>query len=43
MHKRDRFAQVVFLTIATFSPPITATKGQGFYVELFLIRAFPLE
>ena len=33
--KRDRLAQMAFPTIATLMPPITSTKGQGFYVELF--------
>ena len=35
MHKRDRLAQMAFLTIATWMLPITTTKGQGFHVELF--------
>ena len=30
-------------TIASFCPPITTTKGEGYYVEFFFIRAFPLE
>ena len=43
MHKRDRLSQMAFLTIATLMLPITTTKGQGFYVELFLIHAYLLE
>ena len=33
---------MAFLTIVTLIPPIT-TKGGGYYVKHFLIRAFPLE
>ena len=43
MHKRELFAWTAFPIIATLIPPITTTKEEGFYVELFLIRAFPLE
>ena len=35
MHKRERLAQRASLVIETLLFPITTTKGQGFYVELF--------
>ena len=35
MHERDRLAQMAFPIIATLMFPITTTKWQGFYVELF--------
>ena len=41
--KREQLAQMAFPTIASLCPPITTTKGEGFYVELFLICAFTLE
>ena len=30
-------------TIKSSVPPVTTTKGEGYYVEFFLIHAFPLE
>ena len=36
MHKRERPAQRASLAIATLVFPITTSKGQGFYVKLFL-------
>ena len=36
-YKRDRLAQMAFLTIETLVPPMTTTQGQGFYIEIFLI------
>ena len=41
--KRERPAQMALPPIVTSMPPGTTIKGEGFYVELFLIRAFPLE
>ena len=41
--KREQLAQTALPTIASLCPLITTTKGEGFYVELFLICAFPLE
>ena len=35
MHKRERLAQRGSQDIATLVSPISTTKGQGFYVELF--------
>ena len=34
---------MAFPTIASLCLPITTTKEEGFYVELFFICAFPLE
>ena len=42
-YKREQLAQTAFSTIASLYPPITITKREGFYVELFLISAFPFE
>ena len=42
MHKRERLAQRASLAIATLVSPISTTKGQGFYVELFLDTYLPL-
>ena len=42
MHKRERLAQRASLAIATLVSPISTTKGQGFYVELFLDMYLPL-
>ena len=42
-YKREQLAQVAFPTIASSCPPIDTTKREGFYVKLFLIRAYPLE
>ena len=39
--KRERPAQMAFPNIATLMPPVTTIKGEGYYVELFFIRAFP--
>ena len=36
------FPYTAFPTIATLMHPITTTNGEGFYVELFWIHAFPL-
>ena len=38
---RRQLAQRAFPTIATFVPPISSTKWQGSYVELFLNNALP--
>ena len=35
MHKREQLAQRASPAIATLVSPITTTKQQGFYVELF--------
>ena len=34
---------MAFPTILSLVPSISTRKGEGFYVELFLICAFPLE
>ena len=31
MDKRERLAQMAFSTIAFFCPPVTTTKGEGFF------------
>ena len=36
MNKRERLAKRASPAIATLASPITTTKRQGFYVELFL-------
>ena len=36
MHKRERPAQRASLAITTLVSPIATTKGQGFYIEIFL-------
>ena len=36
--KRERPAQMAFPKIATLMPPVTTIKGEGFYVEPFLIQ-----
>ena len=41
--KRERPAQMALLPIVTSMPPGTTPKWEGFYVEIFLISAFPLE
>ena len=41
-YKQEQLAQTAFSTIAYLFPPISTTKGEGFYVKLFLIRASPL-
>ena len=41
--KQEQLALVAFPTIASLCPPITTTKGEGFYVELFFVSAFPME
>ena len=46
MYKRDLFAQMALSIIVTLMPLIkctTTNKVQSFYVEIFLIRAFPFE
>ena len=42
MHKREQLAQRASQAIATLVSPISTTKGQGFYVELFLDMYLPL-
>ena len=42
MHKRERLAQRASQAIATLVSPISTTKEQGFYVELFLDMYLPL-
>ena len=37
---RERLTQMVIPTTENLVPPNAATQGEGFYVELFLIRAF---
>ena len=41
--KREQLAHTALPTFASLCPLITTTKGEGFYVELFLTFAFPLE
>ena len=41
--KRERSTQLDFPTNISLMPPISTWKGEGFYVELFLICAFLLE
>ena len=41
--KRERSTQLDFPTNISLMPPISTWKGEGFYLELFLICAFLLE